>query len=200
MMASAFKLQDKNEPKVKTMAKIYGFTLIELIVGIVLLSISFSLIITLILPLSEKSAEQIHQVRASELGQSIMNEILARAFDENSDMAGGLVRCSGGTTECTSPDQSNVLHLGPDGTETRQTFNDVDDYDDYDSDVTDDDNALGSAFSSLYPGFRVQIDVCYSNFNGTCNNSSVEIAKLITITVTTPQDSNFIFSFYRANY
>ncbi len=50
-----------------------GFTLIELIVGIVVLSISFSLLTTLILPLSEKSAEQLHQVRAAELGQSMMN-------------------------------------------------------------------------------------------------------------------------------
>lgn len=186
----------------RTKVKLFnrGFTLIELIVGIVVLSISLSLLISLILPLSEKSAEQLHQVRASELGQSMMNEILARAFDENSDMAGGLVRCSEYTTACTSPDENDIPHLGPDGDETRTIFNDVDDYHGYDSNISDDNNALGQAFSSLYPGFRVQVNVCYSNFNGTCNETDVEIAKLIIITVTTPQDFDFIFSFYRANY
>lgn len=107
----------KVNTRIKGMTK--GFTLIELIVGIVVLSISFSLLTSLILPLSEKSAKQLHQVRASELGQSMMNEILARAFDQQSDMAGGLVRCSEGTTVCTSPDEDDDPHFGPDGTETR---------------------------------------------------------------------------------
>jgi MSHA pilin protein MshD len=179
-------------------SKSNGFTLIELIVGIVVLSISFSLITTLILPLSEKSAEQIHQVRASELGQSMMSEILARAFDENSDMAGGLIRCS--EPDAVTNSCSTIINFGPDASETRQTFNDVDDYDGYDSEDTDDDNALGEAFSSIYPGFRIRVSVCYSNFTGTCNNISVERAKLITVTVTTPQGFDFLFSFYRANY
>ena len=188
----------KSNSQIKGVSR--GFTLIELIVGIVVLSLSFSLLITLILPLSEKSAEQLHQVRASELGQSMMNEILARAFDENSDMAGGLVRCSEGTTDCTSPDENDFPHLGPDDSETRQTFNDVDDYHGYDSDNTDDENALNEKFSSLYPGFRVQVSVCYSEFDGVCNTTSVELAKLIIITVTTPQDFDFVFSFYKANF
>ena len=175
-----------------------GFTLIELIVGIVVLSISFSLITTLILPLSEKSAEQLHQVRAAELGQSMMNEILARAFDENSDMVGGLVRCGESGEGCTSNE-----NLGPDGTETRQNYNDVDDYHGYDSDEVDDNNALGEKFSSLYPGFRVEVEVCYSKLSTIstqCDSNAIELAKRITITVTTPQDFDFVFSFYKANF
>jgi MSHA pilin protein MshD len=188
---TSFKSANKNITK--------GFTLIELIVGIVVLSISFSLLISLILPLSEKSAEQIHQVRASELGQSMMNEILARAFDEKSDMAGGLVRCSEGIAECASPDESDAYHLGADTGEVKHAlFNDVDDYINFN--FTTDTNASGDSFTELYPGFDVHISVCYSNFNGACNNISVERAKLITITVTTPQDFDFVFSFYKANF
>ena len=174
-----------------------GFTLIELIVGIVVLSISFSLITSLILPLSEKSAEQLHQVRAAELGQSMMNEILARAFDENSDMAGGLSRCGENDKVCTTKD-----NFGPDGSETRKTFDDVDDYHGYDSDKVDDENALDQKFSTLYPGFRVKVDVCYSKLSIISTNCSdtIEIAKRITVTVTTSQDFDFVFSFYKANF
>ena len=168
-----------------------GFTLIELIVGIVVLSISFSLLITLILPLSEKSAEQLHQVRAAELGQSMMNEILARAFDEESDMAGGLIRCGESTTLCTS-----ASNLGADsGEDTRVLFNDVDDYIDFD--FSNETNALGESFSSLYPGFSVNVAVCYSNF-ATCSKT-IELAKRIKVTITTPQKFNFVFAFYKAN-
>jgi MSHA pilin protein MshD len=172
-----------------------GFTLIELIVGIVVLSISLSLIITLILPLSEKSAEQLHQVRASELGQSMMNEILARAFDQQSDMTGGLVRCGENGTVCTS--DSN---LGADSGESLRVFyNDVDDYINFDFSNLDEKNALGESFSSLYPGFNVDVAVCYSNFSSSCS-STIELAKLITVTVTTPKDFDIVFSFYKANF
>lgn len=170
-----------------------GFTLIELIVGIVVLSISFSLIISLILPLSEKSAEQLHQVRASELGQSMMNDIIGRAFDQQSDMTGGLIRCGEESTECTSSG-----NLGADtGESERVLYNDVDDYIDFDFSI--ETNALGDSLSSLYPGFNVEVAVCYSNFSASCSNS-IELAKLITVTVTTPQDFDFVFSFYKANF
>lgn len=170
-----------------------GFTLIELIVGVVVLSISFSLLITLILPLSEKSAEQLHQVRAAELGQSMMNEILARAFDENSDMAGGLVRCGENGTVCTS-----VGSLGAEISETESAlYDDVDDYINFD--FSTEKNALGESFIDLYPGFNVAITVSYSHFSPNDSNV-IELAKRITITVTTPQSFDFVFSFYRANY
>ncbi len=173
-----------------------GFTLIELIIGIVVLSISFSIITNLILPLSEKSAEQIHQIRASELGQSMMNEILARAFDENSDMAGGLVRC--GEPDATINPCSTTL--GADTGETESVFyDDVDDYINFN--FATETNTQGEQYSELYIGFNVQIEVCYSDFDGDCSDDDdVKIAKLITITVTTPQDFDFAFAVYKANF
>ena len=176
-------------------SNIKGFTLIELVIGIVVLAISFSIISNLLLPLSEKSAEQIHQIRAAELGQSLMNEILAQPFDENSDRAGGLIRCGESVTSCTA-----VNSLGFEGDPDkakRINFNDVDDYIAFD--FSTDVNTLDEKFAVLYPGFNVEIDVFYSNFDGT-ESATVEIAKLITITVTTPQDFDFVFSFYKANF
>ena len=59
-----------------------GVTLIELIIGIVVLAISLSIITAVLGPLYIKSADPWHQVRAAELGQGLMNEILGKAFDK----------------------------------------------------------------------------------------------------------------------
>ncbi|MBL4765550.1 MAG: type II secretion system protein [Colwellia sp.] len=179
-----------------TRLKEKGFTLIESIIGIVVLAISFSLLTTLILPLSEKSAEQLHQVRAAELGQSMMNEIIARAFDQQSDMSGGLIRCGENATTCTSH-----ANLGADNGETEGVlYNDVDDYINFN--FNNETNAFGESYSTLYPGFRVQVAVCYSKLPTISTNCSatIELAKRITVTVTTPQDFYFVFSFYKANF
>ena len=180
-----------------------GFTLIELIVGIVVLSISFSIMFTLIYPMSEKSAEQMHQVRAAALGQSLMNEILARDFDENSDRNGGLIRCgepilypTPNLNLCTA-----VNSLGSDGEASPAEYNDVDDYNSFDFDSAS--NALGQSYDNLYPGFQANITVCYRNFDSNslidCSNQ-IEISKRIVITVTTPQGFDVVFAFYKGNF
>ena len=170
-----------------------GFTLIETIIGIVVLSISFSIFTTLIYPLSTQSAEQVHQIRAAELGQSMINEIIAKAFDENSDMSGGLVRCGEAGTTCT--ESSN---LGYEPGESRATFDDVDDY----HNLTVIESSLAEGLEDIYVGFELNVNVINdSNYDGvndgTDNNFT---AKLITVTVTTPQQFNFDFAVYRVNF
>ena len=49
-----------------------GFTLIELIIGIVMFAIALSIITALIAPQAKQSAEPIVALRASELGQALM--------------------------------------------------------------------------------------------------------------------------------
>jgi MSHA pilin protein MshD len=176
-----------------------GFTLIEVIVGIVVLSISFSLLTTLIYPLANQSAEQVHQIRAAELGQSMINEILGRAFDEKSDMAGGFIRCGESSVACTDKDKmgADLDSLG--NTETRANYDDVDDYDviNFSGPIQ---NSLGADISALYVGFSMNVDVINdANYDasGSGDNST---AKLITITVRTPQNFDFIFSVYKVNF
>jgi MSHA pilin protein MshD len=70
-----------------------GFTLIEIIVGIVVLGVALMVITSALGPLYQRSADPWHQVRAAELGHSLLNEIMARSFDENSDRAGGEFDC-----------------------------------------------------------------------------------------------------------
>lgn len=167
-----------------------GFSLIELIVGIVVLSISFSILTTLIYPLANQSAEQVHQIRAAELGQSMINEILGRAFDENSDMAGGYTRCGESGVSCSA--------IGSDSGETRASYDDVDDYNAINFDTIQ--NSLGEDLSAEYVGFSMNVTVINDeNYDGSGsgNNST---AKLITITVRTPQDFDFVFSVYKVNF
>jgi len=168
-----------------------GFTLIEVIVGIVVLSISFSILTTLIYPLSNQSAEQVHQIRAAELGQSMINEILGRAFDENSDMAGGHTRCGESGVSCSA--------IGSDSGETRATYDDVDDYNAIDfSDTIQ--NSLGEDLSAEYVGFSMNVTVINDeNYDGSGSGDN-STAKLITITVRTPQDFDFVFSVYKVNF
>ncbi|MFT6209390.1 MAG: MSHA pilin protein MshD, partial [Colwellia sp.] len=71
-----------------------GFTLIELVVGIVVFSIALMLFTSLIVPQAVRSVDPIFQVRATELAQSLINEIVSKPFDENSNRTGGTARCN----------------------------------------------------------------------------------------------------------
>jgi MSHA pilin protein MshD len=185
--------------KIKSMAKQSGFTLIEIIVGIVVLSITYAVLTNLIYPLASQSAAQVHQVRAAELGQSMINEILGKAFDENSDMSGGFVRC--GETSAASCTLS--ANLGADGSENREDYNDVDDYNSIsftDSNIL---NSQGIIISDVYVGFSMNISVINdSDYSGAyqAGIDDDKTAKLITITVRSPQSDDYVFSVYKANF
>jgi len=173
-----------------------GFTLIEVIVGMVVLAISFSVLTTLIFPVSQQSADQLHQVRAAELAQSVLNEIQNKAFDDNSDMAGGRVRCGENGITCTGG-------TGPEGAETRAVYNDVDDYHGLEyGDLYGKGNIENSQGQpiSLYLGYSMSISVRNdADYNGSFSGDT-KTAKLITVTVTTPTDFSMSFSTYRANF
>ena len=181
-----------------------GFTLIETIVGIVVLSIAFSIFTTLIYPLANQSAEQVHQIKAAELGQSMINEILGKAFDENSEMSGGFYRCgedqnNDGEIKSTDGETCSVVLANEEGGE-RELFDDVDDY----NGLAIIESSLGDSDSlgDMYVGYQVNVTVIndsdYDGDNDGADNNYT--AKLITVTITTPQDFNFVFSVYRVNF
>lgn len=169
-----------------------GFTLIELIIGIVVLSISLSIISTLIVPAEQKSADQIHQVKAAELGQGFLNDISARAFDEKSDRSGGRVRCgepNDGSNDCTAE-----VDFGPElGENSREDYNDVDDFNGY----NETKDALGLGLDSSYSNFTVDVVVQYAGGDlGLADN----LAKRITVTITTPLGTAIQFATHKANF
>lgn len=165
-----------------------GFTLIELIVGIVVLTISLAIVSTLIAPAEEKSADNVLQIKASELAQSLMNDISSRAFDHNSDMTGGLVRCG----ETDAPVCSATL--GPEAGETsRSQFNDVDDFNNFSEKINSTDDGIHSGYNE----FSIHVGVVYA---GTDLGLSNNLAKRITVTVTTPLGTAIEFSSHKANF
>lgn len=175
-----------------TSHKTQGFTLIETIIGMVILSISFTIIFKLILPANEQSASQVQQIKAAELARSFMNEIISLPYDENSEND---LRCGeSGAGQC-----SDIL--GADGEATRGLFDDVDDYNGYNANGNIILDAAGSGLTG-YQGYNANVTVVYdSNYDGTADtNIGDKSAKLITVTVTTSQGERFDFKTYRSNF
>lgn len=167
-----------------------GFTMIELIVGIVVLTIALAIVSTLIAPAEEKSADNVLQIKASELGQSLMNDISSRAFDDNSDMSGGRVRC-GEPDAITNP--CSVI-LGAEAGETnRNLYDDVDDFNGFEERV----NATDDPIDDGYNQFTINVSVVYAGIDlGLAN----DLAKRITVTVTTPLGTAIEFTSHKANF
>ncbi|WP_337880318.1 type II secretion system protein [Rheinheimera sp.] len=172
-----------------------GFTLIEIILGIIVLATALVVITGVLAPLYKQSAEPWQQVRAAELGQSLLNEIMARSFDENSDRAGGQFRCGENSTSCTS-----CTALGPES-ELRAAFDDVDDFHGLTlsgSDIVGSSAAL--ALTSLYLGYNASIAVNCAELNGSSSTAATAPLKRIVVTVTTPNGVPIQFSAYRGNW
>lgn len=159
----------------------------------VVLSIALSIVSTLIAPTEQKSADQILQVKAAELGQSFLNDISSRSFDENSDRVGGLVRCDepdDGSNDCTDKVGFGPVELGE---ATRDLFDDVDDFDGYALKI----NANGDGLHSSYANFTIKVDVIY---DGASLGLAPRAAKKITVTVITPLGTEIKFATHKANF
>lgn len=166
-----------------------GFTLIEIIIGIVIGSISLGLISTLIFPLIARSVEPMIQIRAAEYAQSMMEDVLAKRYDELSPL--------GGQPVCAPCSSSLGTDPGDGG--NRAGFNDVDDYNtfcmgnnllqDVYGELLDENNEYGT-------DFRFNICVVYQGEIGASDS-----AKRITVTVTPPSVATaVVISAYRGNY
>lgn len=178
----------------------FGFTLIEIIVGLVISSIAISLVATVIFPLFARSVEPVFQIRAAELAQSILDDALSRRYDEATPL-GGFPACSA----LSIPACSSVADLGIDAGESdRGDFDDVDDFNHFCAS----DNAIQDAFgvdltaADGFANFTFRVCVAYDgNYNGVVNEADEINAKLITVTVTPPVQATAIeISAYRGNY
>lgn len=177
-----------------------GVTLIELIAGIVVLAISLTLITSVLGPLYIKSADPWHQVRAAELGHSLMNEIMAKSFDENSSRSGSLVRCDEGNpgeNDCTDTED-----FGPEAGENRLTFDDVDDFNGFSTPGHLLSNILNEDLTDAYRQYQVSVQVYYAGTEVGMGDSieANRLAKRITVSVTTPTGDVIDFSAYKGNW
>lgn len=187
-----------------------GFTLIELVIGIVVFSVAMVMIVSVIMPQAKRGVDPIWQVRAVTLAQSLFNEVTSKAFDENVLTASGRQACND-TVDC-----SNSSALGPDGSEVRANFDDIDDFNGLVLQGVDISNSTQQAFSSttsdLFLGFQANIQVFYDdNYDG-INDDDIDgdglldtgtltgNQKIILINVITPDGESIQFSTYRNNF
>ncbi|GIU23784.1 type II secretion system GspH family protein [Shewanella schlegeliana] len=176
-----------------------AFTLVELVVGMVVISIAFVLLSTMLFPQAERAADTLHRVRSAELAHSILNEIWGKRYDQNSNANGGVPACGAPAKPafglpaglpCTTP-----ANLGPDTvagvTETRNDYNDVDDY----TGLNIGSDMLNSSetYADRYINYGLEVLVAY-------NNLPSLNTKLITINVTTPNGEVMSFNAIRSNY
>jgi len=171
-----------------------GFTLIELVVFIVVVAVGISGTILAINQSVALAPRTMEQTRAMEIAQAYLDEIITKRFDQNSGQ-GGLPTCDSPNPGASSNPCSNTL--GPEGGESRATFNDVDDYHGInDSPPLD---ASGAEFASPhYTDFRVQIDVSYAGSEVGLGNN--RYAKRISVVVISPFGQSIPVTMYRSNF
>lgn len=182
------------------MRRACGFTLIESVIVIVIMGIAMITMSSLLSPQLARSGNSHYQTRAAALGQSLMTQILARSFDEESDENGGLIRCS--SSDIGAPDCTLQENFGPDGTiePTDPTaFNDVDDYigcwEPEGTNGCNDLNAIVGDTSTTYRNFRVDISVEYNN-----TDYADWSMKRVDMTIQASNQPELNFSGYRGNY
>ncbi len=195
-------------------AKTRGFTLMELVITLVLLSIVLVPMVGLLVDQSRKALDPVQEVRASQLAQRLFNQMLSRAYDQNSDLNGSHWRCgevlNGEISACTAssdygPDRSKP----PVDETTAYLFNDVDDFDTaaicrQGVTTCDSGNWVRASFftqdssgeASEYAGFSVNIAV--TAVTGCAANCAQ--AKHVLLQIRLPAGGTLPFAFERGNY
>ncbi len=181
----------------------FGFTLIELVITIVILGFSSMIILPFFSAIS-RSPDPLIRTRAVNLGQSLMDEILAKKWDNNTPDGGGSLKTSESERVLGALSATPYVSLGPEAGETsRQFFNDIDDFNGY-SETTgvfhDQDN---NAFTLT--GYQRSVQVKYiASTTATIDHNTVGLSntsdsKLIVITVTSSTGEKFYFTAVRCN-
>jgi MSHA pilin protein MshD len=187
-----------------------GFTLVELIIGIVLFSVALVTVVSVIMPQTRKAIDPIWQVRSVTLAQSILTEISSKAFDEASITSSGRKACND-SVACSASGS-----LGADVGESRNTFDDIDDYNGLrliGGDITNSSDASLTALTTdLFLGFEAQITVFYDDNQDGINDDDIDQdgtldsgnvvgnRKLIKVSVFTPDGEEIPFASYRSNF
>jgi MSHA pilin protein MshD len=174
-----------------------GFTLIELVVGMVVLSIALVMLATMLFPQADRAADTLHRVRSAELAHSLLNEIWGKRYDQNTNANGGVPACGAAARPdlglpaglACSAESTFGTGVGTDN-ESRNDFNDIDDY----NGLNQNSLMLNSTdtYVSQYKNYLLSVSVTYPNAN---RNS-----KLIAISVTTPSGEAIIYDAIRSNY
>ncbi|MCL2917821.1 prepilin-type N-terminal cleavage/methylation domain-containing protein [Shewanella litorisediminis] len=166
----------------KALKRTGGFTLVELVVGMLVLAIALVLLSSMLFPQADRAAMTLQRVKSAELAQSVLNEIWGKRYDEHSNINGGVPACGSPSGQTCS------TQMGPEG-EGRNDFDDVDDY--HALDETQLMLNSSQRYLDRYPGFKLAVEV---------SSAAPEVNKLIAIHVTTPQGEVITYHAVRSNY
>ena len=195
--------------------KVRGFTLIEIIIGIVVLSIALTGGLSLLISQVDAYRDPLIKEKSVQIAKRVVHEIQIRAYDEKSDIGGGIFRCGETVSGVSLGECTPLQDYGPDSSEkVIVSLNDVDDFDtrklcsrltesyactnDYMpvvyffSDAAD--AAQQQKYNDYYADFAVKIEVSPLTIDS--NGFS---GKLITVTVKQSDGYEVDYSFVKAN-
>ena len=196
--------------------KVRGFTLIEIIIGIVVLSIALTGGLSLLISQVDAYRDPLIKEKSVQIAKRVVHEIQIRAYDEKSDIGGGIFRCSETVGGISLGDCSAEAEYGTDPGELMlDTLDDVDDFDTaklcqklsgsyscsdnnylpvvyFFSDAADE--AAQKKYNDYYAGFLVKIEVVPAQISGDADS-----AKKITVTVRHSDGLEIEYSFIKAN-
>jgi MSHA pilin protein MshD len=155
--------------------KTRGFSLIELVITIVIISIALTALSSSLFSAVGRNADPMWQVKATHLAQAYLDEILSMRYQEDSPLGGGSV----GTCSLVGSEA---------GETSRSLYDDVDDY----NGLSETADFLDTTTPSNYSGYNVSIEV-------TCNDVATN-SKLIEVTITSPTNQNLVFSVIRGDF
>ena len=174
-----------------------GFTLIELVVAIVILSIGTVSFITLMNASTKNSVDPMVRQQANAVARAYLEEILLKPFCDPDITSDCPANCTTGNT-CTNANCTE--NTG--GTETRATFDDVCDYDKpeiVNAVVTD---QTGNPIMSLN-NYRVTVDVidnAGADLNTLTGGASQSLRVDVNVTNINNANVNVTVSGYRTNF
>ncbi len=203
-----------------------GFTLIELILTIIIMSFA-AVIITPYLTAVTHHPDPVLREKAIALGQAMMDEILAKKWDENSPNGGGpLCSTESGTgrgndtytLDCATELTKIASTIGLDGElagpHNRSQWDDVDDYNALNEPGGPGNtfyNQTGVGLDGTWTGFHrtVAVDYITSNLNNIDSSGAIAAgstaadatdSKRIVVTVTSPLGETFELVGVKCNF
>ena len=178
-----------------------GFTLVELVITIAITSVALVAIVYGWSVTVQRSGDVTWQAKTAYIGQTYIEEILTKRFDENSSSDGLLPCSSDGTSTFNGTVMPQCTAAGSFGSEgeARENYDDVDDYhglNEVPLSLLDD---IFAGNNNPYANYRVRVAVVYD----TTAIATNRMVKRISVTVTPhgASDSDpVVFTAYKGNY
>ena len=173
-------------------AKRTGFTLVELVLTMVVISIAALGVMSSLAFAVQHQSDGLWQAKSVALARTYFEEIMAKRYDETTPN-GGVPPCSNTTTACSAS------AAFADAGEDRASFDDVDDFDGL---IESPPLAPDGTPRPDYVNYRVEIDVSYPDsaqvaLLGLDNPTDL---KIIDVAVITPGGDRLDFRLLRGNY